>query len=49
MIVDLIRRDWAWLNAIIGPVDEDMELAAREQPAEQERPELVEFFEWFPL
>jgi len=35
--------DWEWLNAVIGPVDEDFERAATEQPPQQDRPELDDF------
>jgi len=40
MIID----DWAWLEDVVGPVDEDFICAAEEQPAEQERPAL-DFFQ----
>lgn len=42
VILEPIAQDWAWLDAVVGPVDEDFERATREQPAEQERPELDE-------
>jgi antitoxin VapB len=44
VILEPVAQDWAWLDAVVGPVDEDFEHAAREQPAEQERPELAELF-----
>ena len=44
MVLEPIAHDWAWLDQIVGPVDEDFERAAIERPAEQERPELG-FFE----
>lgn len=40
VILEPIAEDWAWLDSVIGPVDEAFEGAAREQPAEQERPAL---------
>lgn len=32
-----IFTDWAWLEALVGPVDEDFVQAVKEQPKEQER------------
>ncbi|MEI8393681.1 MAG: type II toxin-antitoxin system VapB family antitoxin [Rhodospirillaceae bacterium] len=43
VILEPITRNWAWLDKVIGPVDEAFVLATTEQPAEQERPEL-DFF-----
>lgn len=43
VILEPIAQDWAWLDDIIGAVDEDFELAVTEQVAQQERPEL-DFF-----
>src|SRR5271163_3386479 len=39
-------QDWKWLEELFGQRDEDVAQAATEQPAEQERPELAEFFGW---
>jgi antitoxin VapB len=39
-----VARDWAWLDALIGPVDVDFDQAVREQPAGQGRP-VLDFFE----
>jgi antitoxin VapB len=36
--------DWRWLDAIVGPLDDDFARAAREQPDQQERPALDELF-----
>jgi len=36
--------DWAWLDAITGPLDPDMIAAALEQPAQQLRPGLDQLF-----
>ncbi len=44
VILEPVATGWAWLDALVGPVDEDFSQAAIEQPAEQERPEL-NFFE----
>jgi len=43
VILEPIARDWAWLDDIIGAVDEDFDSAVTEQVAQQERPEL-DFF-----
>ena len=44
VILEPVAHDWRWLEALIGPVDEDFAAAAAEQPAGQLRPEL-DFFE----
>ncbi len=44
VILEPIAKDWAWLDQMIGPVDEDFSAAAREKPENQERPAL-DFFE----
>jgi antitoxin VapB len=33
-------HDWTWLDAVVGPLDEDFVKAALEEPPEQHRPEL---------
>jgi antitoxin VapB len=43
VILEPIAQDWAWLDALTGPLDDDFVQAASEQPAAQERPEL-DFF-----
>jgi hypothetical protein len=35
---------WAWLDALSRPLDSDMVEAAREQPAQQDRPDLDKLF-----
>lgn len=40
VILEPIAQDWAWLDALVGPLDDDFQQAASEPPAEQERPEL---------
>ena len=40
VILEPIAHDWAWLDRIIGPVEDDFERATCEQPMEQVRPEL---------
>jgi len=43
VILEPIAKDWAWLDALAGPLDDDFVKAATEQPAEQNRPELDVF------
>ena len=40
VILEPVPQDWAWLTALISPVDADFESAATTQPAEQARPDL---------
>lgn len=40
VVLEPIAQDWAWLDRIIGPVDDEFARAASEQPPEQERQEL---------
>ncbi|HEX4259803.1 MAG TPA: type II toxin-antitoxin system VapB family antitoxin [Acetobacteraceae bacterium] len=44
VILEPVAHDWAWLDALAGPLDADFVAAASEQPAAQERPALA-FFE----
>lgn len=44
VILEPIAADWAWLDALAGPLDADFEQAAREQPAAQEREDLEHLF-----
>lgn len=37
VILEPIPDDWAWLDALVGPVDEDFRRAVAEQPAPEER------------
>lgn len=43
VILEPVANDWAWLDALCGPVDEDFALAVMEQPPARERPELDHF------
>ena len=43
VILEPIEDDWAWLDEI-GPLDDDAAKAATEQPGQQERPEIEQFF-----
>lgn len=45
VILEPVAVDWAWLDALVGPLDADYLRAAQEQPAAQERPELDRLFE----
>jgi antitoxin VapB len=40
VILEPIPKDWAWLDALVGPLDEDFVKAAQEEPPEQHRPKL---------
>jgi antitoxin VapB len=44
VILEPVADDWAWLDAIVGKLDDDFAQAVSEQPAEQERPALDELF-----
>jgi antitoxin VapB len=43
VILEPIPQDWTWLDALMGPLDEDFARAATEQPPPQDRREL-DFF-----
>lgn len=43
VVLEPISDDWAWLDAVIGPVDEDFARAAEEEQDEQQRPALDAF------
>jgi antitoxin VapB len=40
VILEPIAKDWAWVDAVVGPLDADFVQAATEQPDQQQRPEL---------
>ncbi|MBK6850461.1 MAG: AbrB/MazE/SpoVT family DNA-binding domain-containing protein [Burkholderiales bacterium] len=44
VILEPIAQDWAWLDALSGPLDADFEQAAGEAAPAQERPELDSLF-----
>jgi len=44
VILEPVADDWAWLDELIGEFDDDFIAAVNEQPPQQERPELDEFF-----
>lgn len=43
VVLEPIAEDWTWLDAVVGPVDDDFAEAALEQPAMQERSALDYF------
>lgn len=45
VILEPVAEDWAWLDAIVGKLDDDFVEAAGEEPAGQERPALDKLFE----
>ena len=44
IILEPIPKDWSWLDAIVGTMSDDFMKEGREQPPNQERPELDETF-----
>ena len=44
VILEPIAHDWAWLEALAGPVDRDFGQAVDEAVSDQQRPEL-DYFE----
>lgn len=44
VILEPIAEDWAWLDRIVGELDEDFVQAVDERPTEQERPGLEKLF-----
>jgi len=44
LILEPLSHDWAWLEAVVGSVDDDFVDAAEESPAPQSRPNL-DFFD----
>ena len=43
IILEPIASDWAWLDSVVGPLDDDFAEAASEKLPEQDRPDL-DFF-----
>ncbi|MER8368741.1 type II toxin-antitoxin system VapB family antitoxin [Mesorhizobium sp. M0306] len=37
VIIEPLAQDWAWLDGVIGPLDDDFAEAALESPSDQER------------
>lgn len=44
-MVEPLSDDWAWLDAMVGKLDDDFVQAVNEQPDQQERPALEELFQ----
>ena len=44
IVLEPVPETWAWLDAIVGPVDEDFVKAVNEKPAPTERPALKKLF-----
>lgn len=44
VILEPVASNWAWLDAIANSLDDDFIQAVREQPEQQERPELDKVF-----
>ena len=44
VILEPVAEDWSWLDAIVGKLDDDFVGAVNEQPEQQERPAVDEFF-----
>jgi len=44
VILEPLAEDWSWLDAIAGKLDDDFVQAVGEQPEQQERPALDDFF-----
>jgi len=44
VILEPVLKDWAWLDAIAGKLDDDFMSAVHERPDQQERPALDELF-----
>jgi antitoxin VapB len=44
VILEPVAEDWAWLDALVGRLDEDAAKAAEEDPGEQRRPALDRLF-----
>ncbi|KLU28041.1 AbrB family transcriptional regulator [Caballeronia mineralivorans PML1(12)] len=43
IILEPIASDWAWLDSVVGPLDDDFVQATREELAQQDRPNLDVF------
>ena len=44
VILEPVPKDWAWLDALVRPLDDDFVAAVNEKRGQQERPEL-DFFD----
>jgi antitoxin VapB len=44
VILEPVENDWAWLDALVGKLDDDVIAAINEPVPEQERPDLDKLF-----
>jgi antitoxin VapB len=44
VVLEPLTADWAWLDSLVGKLDEDFVQAMNEHPDEQERPALEKLF-----
>jgi len=44
VILEPLAEDWTWLDALVGKLDNDFVEAVNEQPEQQERPAIHDFF-----
>jgi antitoxin VapB len=44
VVLEPIQKDWAWLDALVGKVDDDFAAAVKEDPGTPERPEIDDYF-----
>jgi len=44
VILEPVADDWAWLDALVGRLDEDAANSSEDHPGEQQRPALDSFF-----
>jgi antitoxin VapB len=44
VILEPLREDWTWLDPLVSKLDDDFVEAVDEQPGQQERPAVDEFF-----
>jgi len=44
VILEPIAGDWSWLDALIGPLDQDFIQGVEEQPSVKERDDVDSFF-----
>jgi len=44
-MVEPLNDVWAWLDTLVGPLDDDFVQAVNEQPGQQERPALDAFLQ----
>jgi antitoxin VapB len=44
IVLEPVPESWAWLDALVGELDEDFASAVREQPEATERPSLSKVF-----